>query len=153
MILKYNADDSYIFLNINPLNFFSHRHQIQHYTGQLAKDTSTHLHELSNGVSTLSQSEQRQWRLQKERLHNDFTKALNSFQAAQRTAAQKEKEVIKASKKATGMIPGPGDSTLIDIDNNGQNSQQDQQRKQQMLMQEEYDLEQLQASFDSCRSD
>lgn len=59
--------------------FFS-RHQIQHYTGQLAKDTSTHLHELSNGVSSLSQTEQRQWRLQRERLHNDFTKALNSFQ-------------------------------------------------------------------------
>jgi len=74
-------------------------HQIQHYTGQLAKDTSKDLHSLSDGVSTLSQSEQRQWRLQKERLHNDFTKALNSFQAAQRTAAQKEKEAIKAAKK------------------------------------------------------
>merc|ERR1711983_400156 len=118
-------------------------HQIQHYTGQLAKDTSTHLHQLSNGVSTLSQAEQRQWRLQKERLHNDFTKALNSFQAAQRTAAQKEKEVIKASKKATGMIPGPqGGQNLIDIEN-GQ-TQEEQQRKQQMLIQEEYDLEQLQ---------
>ena len=83
--------------------YFNFRHQIQHYTGQLAKDTSTDLHSLSNGVSTLSQSEQRQWRLQKERLHNDFTKALNSFQAAQRTAAQKEKETIKAAKKASGM--------------------------------------------------
>ena len=82
---------------------FHFRHQIQHYTGQLAKDTSTDLHSLSNGISTLSQSEQRQWRLQKERLHNDFTKALNSFQAAQRTAAQKEKETIKAAKKASGM--------------------------------------------------
>ena len=46
---------------------------------------------------------QRQWRLQKERLHNDFTKALNSFQAAQRTAAQKEKETIKAAKREKGM--------------------------------------------------
>ena len=82
---------------------FHFRHQIQHYTGQLAKDTSTDLHSLSNGISTLSQSEQRQWRLQKERLHNDFTKALNSFQAAQRTAAQKEKETIKAAKREKGM--------------------------------------------------
>ena len=71
------------------------RHQIQHNTGQLAKDTSTDLHSLSTGVSTLTQSEQRQWKLQKERLQNDFTKALNSFQAAQRTAAEKEKETIK----------------------------------------------------------
>lgn len=56
------------------------RHQIQHYTGEMAKDTSRHLHELSNGVAVLSQSEQKNWRLNRERLHNDFTKALNSFQ-------------------------------------------------------------------------
>lgn len=121
-------------------------HQIQHYTNQLAKDTSTHLQDLSSGVSTLSQSEQRQWRLQKERLHNDFTKALNSFQAAQRTAAQKEKESIKAIKKASGMydtIPGPnGQSNLIDID--AEQNPEEHQRRQQMLMQEEVDLEQLQ---------
>jgi len=119
-------------------------HQIQHYTGQLAKDTSTDLHSLSNGVSTLSQSEQRQWRLQKERLHNDFTKALNSFQAAQRTAAQKEKEAIKAAKKpGMGGIAGPGSQrNLIEIEE-GQ-SQEQQQKNQQMLIQEEYDVEQLQ---------
>jgi len=126
----------------------SQLHQIQHYTGQLAKDTSTHLHDLSAGVSTLSQSEQRQWRLQKERLHNDFTKALNSFQAAQRTAAQKEKEILKAAKKASGGfgIAGPNgqNSNLIDIENGSQVSQEEQQRRQQMLIQEEYDIEQLQ---------
>merc|ERR1712156_852620 len=116
-------------------------HQIQHYTGQLAKDTSTDLHSLSDGVSTLSQSEQRQWRLQKERLHNDFTKALNSFQAAQRTAAQKEKEAIKAAKKP-GSIAGPGGQNLIEIEE-GQ-SQEDRQRQQQMMIQEEQDVEQLQ---------
>jgi len=119
-------------------------HQIQHYTGQLAKDTSKDLHSLSDGVSTLSQSEQRQWRLQKERLHNDFTKALNSFQAAQRTAAQKEKEAIKAAKKpGMGGIAGPGSQrNLIEIEE-GQ-SQEEQQKRQQMLIQEEYDVEQLQ---------
>merc|ERR1719422_1436903 len=37
----------------------SQLHQIQHYTGQLAKDSSRHLHELSNGVAVLSQSEQK----------------------------------------------------------------------------------------------
>ena len=70
---------------------------------------------MSDGVSTLSQSEQRQWRLQKERLHNDFTKALNSFQAAQRTAAQKEKEAIKAAKK-----PGMGGIAGKNIYNQGE---------------------------------
>ena len=77
-----------------------------HYTGQLAKDTSKHLKDLNN-ISTgssaggvASQSEQRQWRLQRERLQEDFPNALNKFQAAQRQAAQKEKEVIKKSRNA-----------------------------------------------------
>ena len=111
----------------------------------MAKDTSRHLHELSNGVSVLSQSEQKNWRLNRERLHNDFTKALNSFQAAQRTAAQKEKEVLKKAKAAAGVggsLQGPGQRNLIDIEEGS--PQEDVQRKQQMLMQEEYDMEQLQ---------
>ena len=101
---------------------------------------------MSNGVSALSPSEQRQWRLQRERLHNDFTKALNSFQAAQRTAAQKEKEVLKKAKAAAGVggLQGPGQKNLIDIEEGQQSNQEDVQRKQQMLMQEEYDIEQLQ---------
>ena len=159
------------------------RHQIQHYTGEMAKDTSRHLHELSNGVAVLSQSEQKNWRLNRERLHNDFTKALNSFQvgeglnfflsrhayhfdikrfqaiqfsslklkptsyfqAAQRTAAQKEKEVLKKAKAAAGVgggLQGPGQKNLIDIEEGS--PQEDVQRKQQMLMQEEYDMEHLQ---------
>jgi len=120
-------------------------HQIQHYAGEMAKDTSRHLHELSNGVSVLSQSEQKNWRLNRERLHNDFTKALNSFQAAQRTAAQKEKEVLKKAKAAAGVgggLQGPGQRNLIDIEEGS--PQEEVQRKQQMLMQEEYDMEQLQ---------
>ena len=83
--------------------FEIYRHQVTHYTGQLAKDTSKHLKDLSS-ISTgsvdgiASQSEQRQWRLQRERLQDDFTTALNKFQAAQRLAAQKEKEVIKKTR-------------------------------------------------------
>ena len=85
-----------------------------HYTGQLAKDTSKHLKDLNN-ISTgsaggiASQSEQRQWRLQRERLQEDFTNALNKFQAAQRQAAQKEKEVVKKSRNAGNK------SILIDL--------------------------------------
>ena len=88
--------------------FEIYRHQVTHYTGQLAKDTSKHLKDLSS-ISTgsvdgiASQSEQRQWRLQRERLQDDFTTALNKFQAAQRLAAQKEKEVIKKTRH-TGTV-------------------------------------------------
>lgn len=37
----------------------------------------------------------RQWKLHREKLHSDFTRALDSFQRAQRQAAQKEKDVIR----------------------------------------------------------
>ena len=40
----------------------------------------------------------RQWKLQRERLQADFTKALDNFQRAQRSAAQKEKDAIKKYK-------------------------------------------------------
>ena len=84
-----------------PLLFYFRRHQIQHYTGQLAKDTSGHLRDMTAAApESGGSSDQRQWKLQKERLRNDFTKALNSFQAAQRTAAQKEKEAFKRAKGA-----------------------------------------------------
>ena len=36
--------------------------------------------------------------LQRERLHNDLTKALNTFQTAQRTVAQKEKDFVRRAK-------------------------------------------------------
>ena len=55
-----------------------------------------------NAASSSGGAEMRPWRLQRERLHADFTKALNSFQAAQRTAAQKEKDEIKRAKQAKG---------------------------------------------------
>ena len=41
-------------------------------------------------------------------------------------------------------LPGPGQKNLIDIEEGQQSNQEDVQRKQQMLMQEEYDIEQLQ---------
>ena len=64
--------------------FCCFRHQIQHYTGQLAKDSAKHLKDLNGAVrqgrSGTATSEQRQRRLQFESLQDDFTKALNSFQ-------------------------------------------------------------------------
>ena len=72
-------------------------HQIQHYTQQLAKDTSKQLKELNN-YPPEDALDPRQWKLQRERLQADFTKALDNFQRAQRSAAQKEKDVIKKYK-------------------------------------------------------
>lgn len=62
------------------------RHQIQHYTQQLAKDTTVHLKDLAalaSASGSNSPGEQRQRKMQRERLHDEFTTALNSFQVRQ----------------------------------------------------------------------
>lgn len=41
---------------------------------------------------------QRQQRLQKERLMNDFSAALNNFQAVQRRVSEKEKETVARAR-------------------------------------------------------
>ena len=87
---------------------FSCRHQIQHYTGQLAKDSAKHLKDLNGAVraqrGAATTSEQRQRRLQFDSLQDDFTKALNSFQQVQTQAAQKEKDVIKKARNNSGEV-------------------------------------------------
>ncbi|KAM9798426.1 syntaxin-12 [Neosynchiropus ocellatus] len=84
--------------------------QLQHYTNQLAKETNTHLKELGSLPSPVSPSEQRQQKLQKERLMNDFSATLNNFQVVQRSAAEKEKEsVVRARAGSRAM--GDGQNT------------------------------------------
>ena len=63
----------------------------------MAKDSSLQLRDL-NSYSKEDAMDPRQWRLQRERLQHDFTKALDNFQRAQRSAAQKEKDAIKKYK-------------------------------------------------------
>ena len=133
-------------------------HQIQHYTGQLAKDTAKHLGDLNSSSAV---GDNRQWRLQKERLHSDFTKALNSFQGAQRTAAQREKEAIKRARGASGgggaALPGPSGATtqsLVDTEETaagGSGFGQGSVSRTQMLLQEEDNMAQLQEREKSIR--
>jgi len=111
-------------------------HQIQHYTGQLAKDSSKQLKEL-NDYPPEEALDPRQWKLQRERLQADFTRALDNFQRAQRSAAQKEKDAIKKFKNHGGVSQPPGSDNLIDIEGGGQS-------KTQLMIEEEQNLEQLQ---------
>jgi len=130
-------------------------HQIQHYTGQLAKDSAKHLKDLNVAVRSQrggATSEQRQRRLQFDSLQDDFTKALNSFQQVQTQAAQKEKEVIKKARNNQGLLAGPGGKSgggnliNIDDDSTGASSggQMTGQSKTQMLLEEEANLQELQ---------
>lgn len=111
--------------------------QLQHSTGQLAKETSEELKNLNQTYLNNQHNGQdnRQWKLQKDRLADDFTSALNAFQAAQRTAAAKEKEAIKKAKAESQQQHG----YQLDLEAGGQqeNSQQAQRQRQLMLEEEE----------------
>jgi len=109
-------------------------HQIQHYTQQLAKDSSKQLQDLNN-YGSQEAADPRQWKLQRERLQADFTRALDNFQRAQRSAAQKEKDAIKKFRTAGGQTQAETD--LIDIEGGGDAN------RAQMMMQEEQNLEHL----------
>jgi syntaxin 7 len=73
-------------------------HSIQHYTQQLVKDTNGYIKDLNAITPSLSQSEQRQRKMQRERLQDEFTATLSMFQTAQRSTAQKEKEQVNKAK-------------------------------------------------------
>lgn len=91
--------------------------QVQHYTNQLAKETNKHLKDLSLPASL---SEQRQQKIQKDRLMNDFSAALNNFQAVQRRAAEKEKESVARARAGSRLSAEDGghEEQLVSFDNN-----------------------------------
>jgi len=88
----------------------SQLHKITHYTGQLAKDTNEDLKELNKfNLNSAGISDQRQIKLQREKLTAEFSSVLNSFQTIQRTSAQKEKEILKSNQQHQYNIdPPPG---------------------------------------------
>lgn len=83
--------------------------QLQHYTGQLAKDTAAQLRQLAELHMTDGSA-----RLQRDRLQDEFTKALDNFQRVQREAAEREREGLQAAKQSGGQqwgqLPGPGEA-------------------------------------------
>ncbi|CAG2182093.1 unnamed protein product, partial [Oppiella nova] len=78
-------------------------HEVQHYTNQLAKDTNNNLKELAQLPQPTNVSEQKQRRMLRERLTNDFSEALKNFQVIQRTAASKEKESVIRVRTNSGL--------------------------------------------------
>ncbi|XP_012523086.1 syntaxin-7 [Monomorium pharaonis] len=131
-------------------------HQIQHYTQQLAKDTSVHLRDLAilaNNSGSTSPGEQRQRKMQRERLQDEFTSALNSFQAVQRLAASKEKEMVRKAKASAGIAPfgeKKQDATLIELQDS-RTYGSDSAKFQQEQMQEQMNLRMLEEQEASIR--
>lgn len=79
--------------------------EIQHYTNQLAKETNQMVKELNQLSPALSPSEQKQQKIQKDRLVNEFTKALNNFQAVQRLEKEREKANMVKAKASSKYDP------------------------------------------------
>ncbi|XP_066531926.1 syntaxin-12 [Hoplias malabaricus] len=95
--------------------------QMQHFTNQLAKETNKHLKDLGTLPLLLSPSEQRQQKIQRDRLMNDFSEALNNFQAVQRQAAQKEKESVARARAGSrfSVEDGGRKEQLVSFDDDG----------------------------------
>jgi len=101
--------------------------QLQHYTGQLARDTAQQLKLLTDQQPYGDAGA----KLQRERLQDEFTKALDNFQRVQREAAEKERQKLEAVRQDQEVnLPGPGESF------NGQS-------QTQMILEEEDRLREL----------
>lgn len=141
-------------------------HQIQHYTNQLAKDTTSSLTELSGIPVPQSPSEQREYKMLKERLAEELTSALSAFQEMQRLACQKEKEEINKAKELQPpiKIPPPpsirGSSNgtqLIELQDSFQQKQmqaqfEEEQRNLELIEQQEEAIRQLEIDISSVNA-
>lgn len=72
----------------------------QRDTGKLAKDTSNYLKQLGV-IDGASPQEERQRKIQQDKLKDNFSNVLNNFQKAQRLAAEKEKASVQRARVAS----------------------------------------------------
>ncbi|KAM9737567.1 syntaxin-12 [Menidia menidia] len=116
--------------------------QIQHYTNQLAKDTNKNLKELGSVPLSSSASEQRQQKIQRDRLMNDFSAALNNFQAIQRRAAEKERESIARARAGSRLSTEDSfrDEKLVSFDNQDDWGQTSVQTEEAAITEEDLEL-------------
>lgn len=116
--------------------------QIQHSTNQLAKETNKHLKELGAIPPPFSPSEQRQQKLQRERLMNDFSAALNNFQVIQRLAAEKEKESVARARAGSRLSADDPfrDEKLVSFDSQEDWGQMTTQTEEVAITEEDLEL-------------
>lgn len=99
-----------------------------------------------------TQSEQRQWKMQKERLTDEFATALNHFQQAQRNAIHKEKEIYQRKRADSGLnfgISEPGSKYsdhLIELQDHNTRQQQTQQ-----MLEDEVNVQALEERANAIR--
>lgn len=79
---------------------FEELQQKQRETGKLAKDASAYLKQLSL-VDPASPQEERQRKIQQDKIKDNFANVLNNFQKVQRLAAEKEKASVQRARAAS----------------------------------------------------
>lgn len=116
--------------------------QIQHSTNVLAKETNTYLKDLASVPTPLSPVEQRQQKLQKDRLMNDFSAALNRFQAVQRQVSQKEKETVARARAGSRLSneERQKEEQLVSFDNNDDWNQMQSQEEDFEITEQDLEL-------------
>ncbi|XP_052256953.1 syntaxin-12-like isoform X1 [Dreissena polymorpha] len=122
-------------------------HKITHDTNKLAQDINKDMKTLAN--LPVPENQQRQMKLQKERLTEEFSDTLNKFQTVQRSAAVKEKESISRARAASSGFKTK-DVPLIDFSSEFRDEPKEQfsqqgysQTAQIMKMENDVDLESL----------
>ncbi|XP_032877177.1 syntaxin-7 [Amblyraja radiata] len=86
--------------------------QKQQLVNHLAKETEKHIKEFGSLAAVI---EQRQRKLQKDRLVAEFTAALTNFQRIQREVAEKEKEFVARVRAGSHLSTGAPDSQRGEI--------------------------------------
>lgn len=115
-------------------------HQLTHHTNQVAKDTNKLMKDLVH--LTVPAAEQSKWRMQRDRLTDDFSTALKNFQTIQRTAAEKERASVARARAQSGNFtksPFDDDTGRDDLNMTPGFSQ----TRQVLQMEEDVDLDML----------
>ncbi|GFS03653.1 syntaxin-12-like [Elysia marginata] len=124
-------------------------HETTHYTNQLAKETTQSLKTLAHLPQPSSASEQRQWKMQKERLTDEFSNVLKNFQTVQRTTAEKERASVQRARAHSGLNTSPfQDEPVMD---DSMSRQGFSQTRQVLQMEQDVDLELIKEREESIK--
>ncbi|GFN87132.1 syntaxin-12-like [Plakobranchus ocellatus] len=124
-------------------------HVTTHYTNQLAKETTQHLKTLAHLPQPSSPSDQRQHKMQRELLTDQFSNVLKNFQTVQRTAAEKERASVQRARAHSGLESSPfHDDPIMDNSMSGQGFSQ---TRQVLQMEQDVDLEMIKEREDAIK--
>lgn len=138
-------------------NIIIFRLDIQNYTQQLVKDTSINIEDLKKIPNLPNHSEEyKQRKVQKDRLLERFTDALNQFQKVQFNTLQRRKEIYQQKQNDSShepSLPPPNSGGsykygghLIELQDKSNNQLQTQQ-----MVQEELNLQALEKQAHTIR--